>query len=517
MPKLTEVAADLDRLLEYAGVFTDWKVADALTAHPPEALLAGLISRRQRTANDWFIRRYHTLCNEVLGRRAEEWIRSELREAVTAEQKLAVLKDAWNCLPETEALTAAFSALKSCPLDSRVCNAIFLASLREPRVLDWMEEVVPDLGGSTWDDVASLDDETWGDDRGSAGAMWGDLAAASAFDWARAEKWLAAGPPLSLVALYALNACHSPNVWRVVQEINPHLSAPPTFEQAKATLREYVTADPNPRTERLAKDILDNWDIVTWDSPKRVPAGSPGAFRKKLSEQKKPTRQIIVGPANEGCEPVTKISGAPWWPADLPRPTCEHGHTMAFMAQIRLSDVPGFETHKDSLVSFHYCSRCAYDGNMSWGTQGSNESGCDVSVITEVAARDPDRRGVVAEGTIDPHSVSFRDVMEVPGFEDTMAMYSGVPDDYPQGTDDFDENIYPGLIHVKASKVGGWPSWVNSPRPPAVEPDEQLYFIGQLDWMLGEQTAWGGGGYAYLFLISSDTGALRGALIVDTT
>lgn len=246
---------------------------------------------------------------------------------------------------------------------------------------------------------------------------------------------------------------------------------------------------------------------------------SPDEFRGLLRKHQRPTREMIVTPGDPGCAPITKISGVPWWPSDLPRPCCSHGHPMSFMAQFRLSDVPTFESYRDSLVSFHYCEQCCCDGNMSFGWNSDSRNGYDVSVIHAVGDKQADGLGTIGEVVIDPQSVTFRDAMDAPGYEDTMFSLNlpSIPDDYPQGADDFDENIYPGVIHIKKRKVGGWPSWVQWPEPPETSGQESLHFVGQLDWRLCDRASWCAGGYAYLFLISSEDQMLRGELSLQTT
>ena len=166
---------------------------------------------------------------------------------------------------------------------------------------------------------------------------------------------------------------------------------------------------------------------------------------------------------------------------------------MSFMAQVRLSDVPGFESEDNTLISFHYCQQCAYDGKMSWGWDCcSNRSGYAVSVISEISSRKGDQLGAVAEVVIEPHIVTLLDVTEIPGYEETTNLFPETPDDYPQGEDDFDENVYPGVKHVELSKLGGWPSWVQSPNPPATVDNEGLRFIAQFDYRLSDAAPWGG-------------------------
>jgi uncharacterized protein YwqG len=248
---------------------------------------------------------------------------------------------------------------------------------------------------------------------------------------------------------------------------------------------------------------------------------SPDDFRQALLEYQRPTREMIITPGDPGCTPITKISGVPWWPGDLPRPICAHGHPMSFMAQFRLRDVPGFASHADSLISFHYCQQCSCEGNMSfgWNCALGNSRGYDVSIIEHVEDKQADGLGTIAEIVIESQSVAFRDVMDAPGYEDTVNSLDlcSIPEDYPQGADDLDENIYPGVIHVAKRKIGGWPTWVQYPEPPEVNHQQRLDFIGQLDWSLCERATWCAGGYAYLFLISSENQPLRGELALQTT
>jgi len=242
-------------------------------------------------------------------------------------------------------------------------------------------------------------------------------------------------------------------------------------------------------------------------------------FVEKMEEFKRPTREMLVSLGDPGCKPITKISGVPWWPEGIKRPTCSKGHLMSFMGQFLLSDVPGFESHVDSLVSFHYCQECSYEGNMSWGWEdGENMSGYDISILTSVSSKKADNLGAVAKVVIEPHSVALREAMEVPGVCDMLDICPDVPEEYPQDEDDFDENVYPGLVHVSKRKLGGWPSWVQDACPPETTDNEQLHFLGQLDWWLCEDATWASGGYAYLFIISSkDCNILRVERALQTT
>jgi len=245
---------------------------------------------------------------------------------------------------------------------------------------------------------------------------------------------------------------------------------------------------------------------------------SPDQFREKMREHEHPTRELVVQRGDLGPEPVTKISGTPWWPAGVSRPSCLHGHAMCFIAQVRLRDVPGLETTDSSLLSFHYCDECVIGGAMPWGwldpeTQGSY----DLRIFTDIDRTTVDGLGIIAPSRIEAHKVSFRDVVEVPHAEDAGIDHFEAPKDYPDGEDDWDENIYPGLVHVRRSKIGGWPTWVQSSDWPPTAETERVKFVLQLDWALCKDLAWCSGGYAYVFVKLPNTGPPIGELAIQTT
>lgn len=240
---------------------------------------------------------------------------------------------------------------------------------------------------------------------------------------------------------------------------------------------------------------------------------NPDEFVERMLECAKPTRELILQEGDPGPVPVTKLSGVPWWPESAPRPKCGKGHPMVFVVQVYLPDVPGLDHLKDCLYSFHYCRRCTFEGNMSHDSlEGDSLCRHDISIFEKVAEGRVDGLGLMDKPILEPQAVTFRDIDEVPDSE-------GVPEDvdrrspldFPQGKDDFDEDIYPGLKHVYRSKLGGWPSWVQNPERPKGEVD----FICQLDWGLGMTTPWCSGGYLYLFL--RHNGGFSGDFVIQTT
>src|SRR5207249_448474 len=115
---------------------------------------------------------------------------------------------------------------------------------------------------------------------------------------------------------------------------------------------------------------------------------------------------------------------------------------------------------------------------------GPNPEGYDVTIHEMTAETSTDGLGLVAESIVDAHSVSFCEVEEVPGYADTCGLFTKRPEGYPGGKSDFDEEIYPGLIHVAVSKVGGWPTWEQGADWPRDRPQDWLAFVLQLDMQL---------------------------------
>lgn len=67
----------------------------------------------------------------------------------------------------------------------------------------------------------------------------------------------------------------------------------------------------------------------------------------RLLARKRPTRLLKDSLGDPGPIAITKIGGIPFWPRGLDRPTCSLGHRMAFLTQIRLGDVPGWNDALD--------------------------------------------------------------------------------------------------------------------------------------------------------------------------
>jgi len=247
--------------------------------------------------------------------------------------------------------------------------------------------------------------------------------------------------------------------------------------------------------------------------------GDPDKFRQTMLMYAKKTREFQVQEGAVEPLPVTKIAGQPWWPEGIHRPKCKYGHSMNFVAQIFLQDVPLSNMPENSLLSFHYCDQCTSDGRTSYGWIDKENRGYDLYIFHDIDKRKPDMRGLLAPSMTKSYNVSFRDVEEVPGglCEDANIEPVDEPRDFPQGRDDFDEDIYPGLKHVAKSKIGGWPTWVQFPEWPANQQGDKYKFLGQLDWRLFDGTPWCSGGYAYLFITVDNNTKCKAELVIQIT
>ena len=155
---------------------------------------------------------------------------------------------------------------------------------------------------------------------------------------------------------------------------------------------------------------------------------------------------------------------------------------------------------------------------MAFGCFDTENRGYDLRNFHDVDKTKADMKGLTAPSLTKSYSIRFREVEEVPGSlaEDAGIKHENLPVDFPQGKDDFDEDIYPGLKHIHTSKICGWPSWVQYPEWP-MNNGKRYQFLGQLDWNLFDGTPWCNGGYAYLFIIEDENGKLKCEMLIQVT
>jgi hypothetical protein len=229
-PRLEEVASSPEELLTYSLTRQEIREEElsAMRRHSPEDLCRVLSVRLENTSNIELARRMFDLIGLTLGPQGaavldENWERFALTHAFGA---LALA--ASRCFPLEEGHAKVTDVLSRMDRGQRSINKGFLSGFETDLSLNWLEENV----------------------QGPIHESWGSLAASSRFDWARAKKWLSLGRPLSLVALDALHFCAS-------RGREPALLNPPSVEEFRATLQDYLAKDSVPRVRRQVSALLE--------------------------------------------------------------------------------------------------------------------------------------------------------------------------------------------------------------------------------------------------------------------
>lgn len=204
-PRLDEVADDPNALLTFSLIRSrivrdplmarravGQEYSAALKKLPQDVLLKTLSKNIEKTDNPDFFETILSICAELFGTSGADLVRnvwaekrddSILSRYPGAFRGLAYATSV--CLPSTEAYDRLKSALAKMDESERSVNKGVLAWLEPPFTLEWIEEHAD----------------------GPMDISWGTLASISGFDWPLAKRWLAKGPPLSLIALDALGLC----------------------------------------------------------------------------------------------------------------------------------------------------------------------------------------------------------------------------------------------------------------------------------------------------------------------
>lgn len=240
-PSLPQLIADRERLIDYAMTeyFLHDDVVQALSGHDKTALLVSLQARVAATRNQTIIAQAYEICARVVGRVAEDWIRAQWQ---SPHLLFALAEASAACLPPDEGLEQVMRALDALSPRERgaVCEALYW--FKSPRTLDWIETHVSDI-------------DPW------TASAWGRLAATSYLTWDRVGRWLAAGRPLSLIALDALRACGRWDTL-LVRHPAPRLRDPASREQMTQVVRAYAKQDATPRVERDVAWIVTHWNSI---------------------------------------------------------------------------------------------------------------------------------------------------------------------------------------------------------------------------------------------------------------
>ncbi|MDH7975782.1 hypothetical protein QH494_26660 [Sphingomonas sp. AR_OL41] len=246
-PTISEARASLPRMVDFC-VTRWWLDAPefvALRTFAPTDPL-GEVARRAARGGDRLLGALLTIAANALGPVAAEWVRAQRDRALGGGLLFDWCEAAARCLPAPEGLDLAIEALGR--LDTRALAQAKggLLWFRSACVLDWIETHAP--GSNVTED-------------------WGRLAALSDLDLARIRAWIAAGRPLSLVALDAL-AAFVPRAGQapVFRRLDPALRGVEDRGDIEDLLHLARANDPSPRVMRIADYVSGHLGQVRIES-----------------------------------------------------------------------------------------------------------------------------------------------------------------------------------------------------------------------------------------------------------
>jgi hypothetical protein len=238
-PTLREVADNLENLLDFANTryFLREDIINALGRFDKTEVLNSLVNRVSTIPNYLIETRAYEICARVIGKEAEEWIRTRWNMEDVLLFPLAEATAA--CLPLDEGYNLVLSRLKKVTEKELPQASGALLWFRYEKALDWIEEKVSSPISS----------------------YWGQIAALSQLTWERVEKWLDMGRPHSFLALDALNACWNYNTL-VLKRFEPKLLQPDSIENMTSRLFNYKKLDSVPRVLQKVDSIINNWGKI---------------------------------------------------------------------------------------------------------------------------------------------------------------------------------------------------------------------------------------------------------------
>ncbi|WP_431258315.1 hypothetical protein ACQ86G_27970 [Roseateles chitinivorans] len=243
-PTLAAVSDTAETLLDYA--ITRWQFDAELGERwrqlPQDEVLRTLTSRFD-ASNNLSVRSVVLEVANLLGSSAESLVRRAWAEYPDGIVFWSLVQASAACLPFEEGFARAENALAGMPDRTRRDRFSALAHFRSPRALRWIEL-----------NAAEPTVEAWG-----------RLAAASAFSWPKAEEWLHAGRPLSLIAIDALLAIAEPQT-PFLRDQRPSLGAPASAFDARKVLEAVAVADPVPRVKQRIGALLVRLSVLTQPS-----------------------------------------------------------------------------------------------------------------------------------------------------------------------------------------------------------------------------------------------------------
>ncbi len=233
-PTLAAVSGTAESLLDYA--ITRWhfeaELGERWRQLPQDEVLRALISRFDASRNR-DVRSVVLQVASVVGPAAGELVRRAWADYPDGIVFWSLVQASAACLPFEEGFAQTETALAEMPERTRRENFSALAHFRSPRALQWIESNAAE---------PTVD-------------AWGRLAAASAFSWPKAESWLQAGRPLSLIAIDALLAITTPQT-PFLREHRPVLGSPASEFRTRTILEAVAAADPVPRVKQRIGALL---------------------------------------------------------------------------------------------------------------------------------------------------------------------------------------------------------------------------------------------------------------------
>ncbi len=240
-PNLDAIKSDLAKLVDYACVqyFTGDRVIELLKLQDKKTVLNCLDYKvKYNRAINY---KAYEIAGKVIGATASEWIRQEWDNR--KENEILIFAEALSmCLPFAEAFKILTSEIEKSDERRFTENSSALLYFKSSKTLDWIEK------NSIRIKNISIN--------------WGTLSSTSQFTWVRAEKWLAIGRPLSVIALDALVFCTTTGdrqnqaFW--IQQNPPRLMDSIRPEIIAKRLNEYLTKDNVPRTRTAIERIINN-------------------------------------------------------------------------------------------------------------------------------------------------------------------------------------------------------------------------------------------------------------------
>lgn len=244
-PTLSTLSSDASRLVDYALV--KWWYPPAVTPYLQvfEPLIVLRILDEKLALNPFLLPRCLEVAAHALGPIAYAWVGYQL-SVYDGPNELLFTEALASCFPPKEAEAFVLAALSKLGEKALAEQITYLCYLSGDGPLDWMEIHCCNIT--------------------TVSANYGLASAALGITWERAQRWLTAGRPLSLIALDALVNCsttaETANAALWLREHPTRLFSPATITEMEDILTQYLAQDSVPRTKNAVRFIKENWDRI---------------------------------------------------------------------------------------------------------------------------------------------------------------------------------------------------------------------------------------------------------------